>query len=1607
MCGATLEAIEGQSVATCSYCGSKQTVANSDDDRKEGLFNRANTLRIACEFDKAFAAYQSIISLFPNEAEAHWGLCLCRYGIEYVDDPVSHKKVPTVHRASYESILKDSDYLAALSLADVVAKEQYELEANEIASIQKNFLQISQKEVPFDIFICYKESDGNGRRTPDSVMAQEIYGELTDKGYKVFFSRVTLESKLGSLYEPYIFAALNSAKIMLVIGTRKEYFEATWVKNEWSRYLDLMRGRPDRYLIPCYRDMDAYEMPEGFLSFQAQNLGKLGFMQDLLRGIDKIMGKESLKPSGQEKGYPSSSGVNIRALLKRAEILLGDGDAAKADSLLETVLNNDPENADAYLLKSAIAFGFSSADGLKGLSESPENEPNFKNARKYGDEQQRARLDEILISIANRNKQCAYERALSLKKDGQYEEAEDAFMALGDFKDSAEKAEECVQTLKEHLYQSAIAYRDNGLYHKAAEAFASLGDYKDAKEQIREVAYRKKKDAYDRAMSLKGEGDYESARPQFLDLGDFEDSAFQAEECARLRKEASAEKDYQGAVTMVQGKAASLHTLSAFRCAITLLSHVPGYKDADELKARYESAVKEWEVEQKKEKEELARKKAIRRRRLTKIALISSISALCVTAILLVTFLYFVPEGRQSSIIGALDAKNYDAALTQINANGDYGDNANLRSMCYAGQAFEKNDYEEGIDYVLSAGGNVDVAYDGSGGSCKSSESIRAAKRIDNDPKKEGYTFSGWVIDSYSIDAGSHYAALNLKATYDVGAYNITYVLNGGTNDPANPSSYTIETSDIVLLPAKRCGYDFVGWSDGSSVISTIKKGAYGDLTLTAQWSAISYSITYDLGGGSIEGQKNSYTIEESPTLPQPARAGYRFLGWTGSNGNALEKNVTISKGSVGNKVYQAHWEAVRYLITYVLNGGTNDSANPSSYTIETSGITLLPATRNGYAFAGWSDGSSTVSTIRTGSYGDLTLTAQWSAASYSIVYDLQGGRLENEPISYTVEETVTLPNPERTGYEFLGWTGSNGSTPEKGLTISKGSQGNKTFKANWEIVEYKIAYNFAGGYSYYANPSSYTIESSDITLLSATRTGYTFIGWSDGSSVVSAIKTGTYGDLTLTAQWSAISYGISYDLQGGRLANGPTTYTTENSVALPNPTKNGYAFTGWTGSNGSTPEADYVLPKGNLGNKTYKANWALETYQINYVLGGGSNNSSNPSSYAITSSDITLLPATRDGYTFAGWSNGSSIVSAIQSGSYGNLTLTARWTANKQSLSATSLDEALGTVSVSGVGYTGENIRLTAIPNSDCVFDGWYENGTLISRANPLAFAMPASSRSLQAKFRTKAEKKMREDLGIDPVLDLQNGVVTYGLYPQSHVSDENTVAALNKLTSTEDNDWYLLDGVYYAKTSSNPRATNYSFDDGSPIVSKNTDWFKCEPIKWKILSSSDGVYSLVSTVILDAKRYSALNNRYVDSEIRQWLNDDFYKAAFFLDNSLVMDTKVDNSASTTVSDVNPYAGSNVTDKMYLLSYKDYSDALHFPDSASRMCKTTDWARANNAWCSTFSGSQNNDAYWTRSPDPSEPLYVWTCSDDGDFSNNPASTVDNGVRPGTRIKIV
>ncbi len=291
MCGGDIEVSQDMTVGKCLYCGSTMTLPRIETERKARLFNRANEYRLNNEFDKAYEAYKTIVEEDEQEAEAYWGMILSEYGVEYVEDPASHKRIPTCHRTRMQNIRSTSNYQLAIQYADSERKFIYQDEAEILDKLQRSILAISSREEPYDVFICYKETDDStGERTKDSVLAQDIYQELEKNGIRTFFSRISLETHLGENYEPYIYSALKSARVMLMVSMSAQNCEAIWVKNEWSRFLSFMGEDDSKMLIPVYQEMSPYEFPSELSGFQAQDMGKVGAIQDLVYGVKKILG---------------------------------------------------------------------------------------------------------------------------------------------------------------------------------------------------------------------------------------------------------------------------------------------------------------------------------------------------------------------------------------------------------------------------------------------------------------------------------------------------------------------------------------------------------------------------------------------------------------------------------------------------------------------------------------------------------------------------------------------------------------------------------------------------------------------------------------------------------------------------------------------------------------------------------------------------------------------------------------------------------------------------------------------------------------------------------------------------------------------------------------------------------------------------------------------------------------------------------------------------------------------------------------------------------------------------------------------------------------------
>ncbi len=571
ICGAKLNIESNEAVVTCEYCGMTQTLPRMVSDNIANLYSRANHFRLNGDYDKAAGIYDLILNETPEDSEAYWSLLLCKYGIEYVEDAASSKRCITVNRTQYTSVLADQDYKSAVKYADPIQRPVYEKDAQEIDRIQKEILEISKKEAPFDVFICYKETDFNGERTEDSVIANQIYNELTREGYKVFYAKITLSNIYGSSYEPYIFAALNSSKVMITLGTKPEYFDAAWVKNEWSRFLALTKDSDNKKtLIPAYKNMNAYDLPIDFSHLQAIDLSSIGFMVDIVNAVKKLINRqEESKPAEIEKIVTrpvvlQSSSELVDSMVERVLDLISNGEYQKAQPICNQVLKYTPDNAKMYIALLLIDLQLKHEWELidvnaPGLSD---NE-NFKRAMRFADREYK----DILTRYVTEN---TYNRALRLRNTAtdveDFCEVAMMFEECQGYKDSARLAIEARKAAEDAHIESIYQYA-RSLEEPADEDYLDLlgamGEYeKIPSYKDSQMRYEKCKNQYceihyDSGVKAQNNKSYESAVFHFEKIVQWSylDSLDRLEICrekaAKNKKKALRRKRFRRCILMV------------------------------------------------------------------------------------------------------------------------------------------------------------------------------------------------------------------------------------------------------------------------------------------------------------------------------------------------------------------------------------------------------------------------------------------------------------------------------------------------------------------------------------------------------------------------------------------------------------------------------------------------------------------------------------------------------------------------------------------------------------------------------------------------------------------------------------------------------------------------------------------------------------------------------------------------------------------------------------------------------------------------------------------------------------------------------------------------
>ena len=608
-----------------------------------------------------------------------------------------------------------------------------------------------------------------------------------------------------------------------------------------------------------------------------------------------------------------------------------------------------------------------------------------------------------------------------------------------------------------------------------------------------------------------------------------------------------------------------------------------------------------------------------------------------------------------------------------------------------------------------------EVSYDTKGGvndECNPSFTTIESGELELLPAtKDDFEFVCWIdvtgspvtsIKAHNVEP------VSLTAVWKEKVYTVNYETNGGIAT-ANKTSYTASDGTITLGESRKRGYVFDGWYENEDLsgerVDEIHCSARRNLTLYAAWKLEKYSIEYDLAGGKNNPNPNSYTIESDDiVLLAPEKDGYSFDGWFDEDGNEVDK---IAKDSVGNALLSARWSVVEYIITFDSNGG--DEVNSYIYTVESENYTLPSANRSYYDFAGWFDeNENEVVKIESVMLKSFTLTAKWTAHVYTITYDFNGGTEVENPTSYTVEtETFALAEPTREGYTFEGWFDVDLNVTQ----IEKGCHADIKLTARWIAVEYTITFDSNGGDE--VNSYIYTVESENYTLPSANRSYYDFAGWFDeNGKQVKTIESSMLKSFTLTAQWTAHVYTITYDFNGGAEVKNPTSYTVETETfALLEPTKVGYTFDGWYDGELKVTQ----IEKGCHADIKLTAKWSATEYIVTFDSNGG--DEVNPYIYTVESDNYTLPSANRNYYDFVGWfdENGNEVVK-IESAMLKSFTLTAKWTAHVYTIT---YDFNGGTEVKNPTSYTveTETFALAEPTREGYTFEGWYNDNVKVAQ--------------------------------------------------------------------------------------------------------------------------------------------------------------------------------------------------------------------------------------------------------------------------------------------------
>jgi len=971
ICGANYEYRNGR--WKCPACGAFKAEELSNEEVTL-LYNAAQKLRLS-DFDEAEKAYADIIEKFPKNPDGYWGRLLSRYGIKYEED-FDGRKIPTCYATSIESVITDKDYLKAIELADEDTRAYYTLQAEYIEKVRKEWVEKARKEKPYDIFICYKDSDlANGiDRTQDSIAAQELYIHLTEQGYRVFFSRESLRGKVGEKYEPYIFNALSTAKVMLVYGSSADYITSTWLKNEWTRYekrLQAGEKKPNSLIVAC-DGFSPSELPKVLSSMQCFDATKRSFYSDL-----DILLKRLIK--GEEKPKPVVTEAPEKKKSKKLPIAISLAAVLIAIFLCILIPNLLADKTTASLIDSKYGVVITAQDEIfdedssltvKKTTDGSEHNDlvSAVNSAKSID------LQNVIIYDINCNEELTANVTVRVAYSKSNSNSEVKVYYVSDTQ----------STIEEHacIYDNGfVEFKTNHLsFYVVGEVLSSTETPGGNDDPVTPSL------TYEEGVLQVGVcADYEPY--EYVEGGQFKGieidilKAIAAELDLEIRFENDAFEELLGNLNDKE-----------VDCIIGLIETDERNEVATATNAMFSEEDWDYIIYLNKDCTKL------------KTAINNAISKL-------------ISNGTVTDIIadyaGSGSVEPSDKVTISFDANGGTGEMASI--------TVERNEYidmptnefvRDGYSFVgwSSVASGVEWEYP-EGAKCKATASKTYYARWQENPNdtikahfhandgsetfttldllgshtflfpscefvRAGYSFDGWCINesgtsqlyapnsSFTVDETT--TILNFYATWLPNENILNLDPNGGNYKEFEGwvDDIKIQTGKSYSLPTnpfERDGFTFVGWSTtptGSVEYedrAQYTMGTNSEYTLYAVWSANTNSLILKANDGTTNERTVNIKTNESKNIPLNTftRNGYTFKGWSStSNGTVEYDDGALYTMSSSSETLYAIWETISYTVTF-MNGSSLVAEIP--FTVETNSVSEPPVPAKQCYIGSWS----------------------------------------------------------------------------------------------------------------------------------------------------------------------------------------------------------------------------------------------------------------------------------------------------------------------------------------------------------------------------------------------------------------------------------------------------------------------------------------------------------------------------------------------------------------------------------------------------------------------------------------------------------------------------